>query len=152
MFKFMLDATQFTRLKQRLLRNIVARPRYLRWLEMAPLAAQEADHKARRYYFFYQVPCAVLAVSAHAVAKHLGWLASRPVLGLSLLLISLISLAWPVHFFHLALAAHLSVANTTGSLAFRLRVLAIVDFILIGLVSILLVAAIGLVIFAAKAI
>jgi hypothetical protein len=148
----MLGATQFTRLKQRVLRNIYARPRYLRWLEMAPLAVQEADIKARRNYFFCQVPSAVLAVCAHAIAKHLGWLASRSDLGLLLILISMMALVWPLHFFRLALAAHRNVANTTGSLAFRLRMLAVIGFSLIGLISILLTGAIGFVIFAAKAI
>ena len=147
----MLGATQFTRLKQRVLRNIYARPRHLRWLEMAPLAVQEADIKARRNYFFCQVPCALLAVCAHAIAKHLGWLASRPEFGLLLLLISMMALAWPVHFFRLTLAAHRNVANTTGSLAFRLRMLAVIGFSLIGLISILFAGAIGFVIYAAKA-
>jgi hypothetical protein len=152
MFKFILGATFFTRLKQRVQRNIFARPRYLRWLEMAPLAVQEADNKARRNYFFCQVPCAVIAICTHMLAKHLGLLASRPELGLILLLISMMALVWPVHFFRLAFAAHRNVANTTGSLAFRLRMLAVISFILIGLINILLAGAIGFVVFAAKAI
>ena len=118
---------------------------------MAPLAVQEADIKARRNYFFWQVPCAVLAACAHAAAKHLGWLASRPELGLFLLLIGMMALVWPVHFFRLTLAAHRNVANTTGSLAFRLRMLAVIGFILIGLINILLAGAIGFVMYAAKA-
>lgn len=117
----------------------------MRWIEAAPLSVREADRVARRAYFLHQVPLMVLFVCLHAGAKHLGWLASSPSVGLWLLLGGFVALGWPYHIWRLAIAAQRSVGGSTGALALRLRILAIIGFALTGLMVIISVGLLALV-------
>ena len=51
------DVLQVAYVIERVLQRLEARPRWLRWLEAAPLSFREADRIARRAYLFYQLPC-----------------------------------------------------------------------------------------------
>jgi len=140
-----LGVIQISRVVKRALHRLQAPPRWLRWLEAAPLAVREADRSVRRAYLFYQLPCAALIVFLYAGAKHFGWLASRPTVALCLLLAGMVALGWPINILRLALAARRSVSAATGALALRLRILAAIGFLLAGLLGIGL-ASLGLVI------
>lgn len=120
---------------QLLLQRLEERPRWLRWLADAPLAVREADRLARRAYLVYQLPCAIGFVCAYAVPRQLGWLASSPLVGLWLLALGLAALVWPVYIARLAVAAYRNAGISTGSMASRLRTLAVVSFVLAGLLA-----------------
>lgn len=142
-----LGIMQVTLLVERALQRLVeARPRWLRWLEAAPLAVREADRLARRAYLFYQLPCVAVFVCLYSGAKHLGWLTSHPIVALWLPLPGIVALVWPVYIVRLALAARQSVASLTGTLALRLRTLAAIGFILAGLIGIALASLVGFVV------
>ena len=136
---------QITNIARRLLQRLEARPRWMRWIEAAPLSVREADRVARRAYFLHQVPIMLLFLCLHAGAKYLGWLASSPSVGLWLLLGGFVALGWPYHICRLAIAAQRSVGSSTGPLALRLRILAIIGFALTGLIVIIFVGFLALV-------
>ncbi len=136
---------KITHIARRLLQRLEARPPWMRWIEAAPLSVREADCLARRAYFLHQLPLVLLFVSLHAGAEHLGWLASSPSVGLWLLLGGFFALGWPYHIWRLAIAAQRSVGSSTGALALRLRILAIIGFALTGLMVIIFVGLLALV-------
>lgn len=135
---------QIMRIVRPLLQRLEVRPRWLRWLEAAPLAVREADRLARRVYLFYQLPCAAVLACLYAGTKRLGWLESHPIIAVCLPFLGVVALVWPVYIARLALAAHRSVASSTGTLALRLRALAVFGFVLVGLIAIALSSLVGL--------
>ena len=121
------------------LKKFEERPPWLRWLETAPSAVREAESLARRVYLVYQLPCAIVVACVYAGGRQLGWLAASSLVGLWLLMLGITALIWPLYIARLAFAAYRNIGISTGSMAWRLRALAIVAFVLAGLLCIVLI-------------
>jgi hypothetical protein len=139
------------RVVQRVLQKLEERPPWLSWLAAAPFAVREAERLARRAYLVYQLPCAAVVCGLYAGARQLGWLSSHPLVGAWLLLLGFAALAWPVYIVRLAFAAYRNAGASAGTIASRLRILAVVALalavllgtVLAGLVALLTVVTVA---------
>lgn len=131
-------------LVRRVLQKLEERPHWLLWLEAAPPAVRETDRLARRAYLVFQLPCAIVVASVYAGFRQFGWLEASSLVGLWLLVLGIAALTWPVYIARLAFAAYRNIGISTGSMASRLRALAVVAFVLAGFLGIVLIGTVAL--------
>ena len=123
--------------------QLLARPRWLRWLEAAPPSVRKADARFRHSYLSQLFIALLCAIALGAIKQHGG---AVPILAtLWLAFLGIAALVWPVSAFQLALVAHRSasiecaISKQLHWFSFGLFAYAVVSaFALIALTSIML--------------
>ena len=114
-------------------RRLLQKPFYLRWLDQAPQSVQEAHTAAQRSYYLVQLPLCLVAAGLFALTLNWNSLFNLPLVRPGLLAIAILALLWPIPAWRLGVAAWRSTQQTQAGLCTRLRVMAILCFVLAAL-------------------